>query len=214
MTPFIYPFQMNFIRKELNKLLNAVYFAGDYRVYQTAKDSLTSAVHALFKQLTPEQTALFDGMTEIKGQRALNDFMATLYPYVIPFSLEMGQVRRLFKKEKKLTIPDFSRLDLKTVSYIGWRDIGKNQLYLVYPYMGELVGIRARYTTGNTNQSNVCCFCNTGVKGSEIGLAVAKTKSTEYQSVGNYMCLDSESCNQRLTSTHAVEEFFRKVLTK
>lgn len=212
--PFIYPFQANFVRKELNKLLQAVYFAGDYRVYQTTKDSLLFSINALFGQLTSEQSSLFTSITEIKGQRELNKFMATLRPYVIPFPLDVDQIRQLFKKEKKFTIPNFTYLDLKTISYLGWRDIGTSQLYLVYPYLGKLTGIRARYVAGNATKSNVCSICNQGLQGSEIGLVAARTKSTMYQSVGNYMCLDSDACNRRITSIHVVEDFFGKVMTK
>jgi FBP C-terminal treble-clef zinc-finger/Elongation factor G-binding protein, N-terminal len=214
LTPFIYPFQANYIRHELNKLLRVVYFVGDYRVYQATKDELESTIHTIFGPLTKEQASLFAGITEIKGQRELNEFMDTLHPYVIPFSLDVDQVRRLFKKEKKLTIPDFSDLDLKTISYLGWRDVGKNHLYLVYPFMGELTGIQARYTAGSASNANVCFICNQSLTGSEIGLVVAKTKSSIYQSVGNYMCLDSVSCNRRMTSVNAIEEFFAKVMAK
>src|SRR5579875_2582867 len=132
--------QANYLQKELNKLLNVVYFAGDYRVYQATKDTVELTVDSLFGPLTSEQKSLFAGITEIKGQKELNEVMNSLRPYVIPFPVDADKVRRLFKKEKKLVVPDFEQLDLRTISYLGWRDIAKNHIYLVYPYFGELIG--------------------------------------------------------------------------
>jgi hypothetical protein len=214
LTPFIYPFQANYLRNELRKLLNVVYFAGDYRVYQATKDSLESNIQTLFGHLTSEQASLFRCMTDIKNQRDLNEIMESLRPYLIPFPFDTGQIKRIFKKEKKLTIPDPANYDLRTMSYFGWRDIGTHSVYLVYPYMGELTGIRARYTEGNTSKLNVCCLCNSAFKGTDVGLVVANTKAATYQSVGNYMCLDSSACNQRITSVHAIEEFFQRALSR
>lgn len=213
MTPFIHPFQANHLRNELNKLLRVVYFVGDYRVYQAVKDELESTIGTLFGPLTPEQAALFAGITEIKGQQELNNFMTRLRAYVIPFPFDTDRVRQLFKREKKLAVPDPADFDLSTMTYLGWRDIGKNHLYLVYPYQGVLTGIQARYTAGSTTQ-NVCCICNQASGGSAIGLVVTRTKSSTYKSVGNYMCLDSVSCNRRMTSTGAIDEFFRRAMTK
>lgn len=213
MTPFIYPFQANYVRNELNKLLRVVYFVGDYRVYQATKDALESSIYQLFGPLTAERAALFAGITEIKGQQELREFMERLRPFIIPFPFVLNQVRRIFKQEKKLTIPDPADFDLRTMTYFGWRAQGNHQLYLLYPYLGELAGIRARYTTGNA-ASSVCCLCNQAVTGSEVGLVVAKTKSSTYKSIGNYMCLDSVSCNSRITSSQAIEEFFARTLAQ
>ena len=140
------------LRSELNKLLRVFYFVGDQRVYQATKDALESSIKTLFSSLTSEQASVFAGITEIKGQQDLNDFMFQLRQYVIPFPFDEDRIRRLFKREKKLTLPDPNGFDLYTMTYLGWRDIGTKHLYLVYPYKGELTGIRARYTSVNTSK--------------------------------------------------------------
>lgn len=214
MNPFIYPYQLNCVRNELGKLLNVVYFAGDYRVYQAAKDSLEASIISLFGFLTSEQASLFQGMAEIKNQRSLNAFLDTLRPYVIPFPFDARQIRHLFKKEKKLTIPDPAHFDLSTMSYFGWRDPGTRHLYLVYPYKEELVGVRCRYTVGNASKPGVCCLCNAAFKGDDVGLVVANIKSAVYQSIGNYMCLNSVTCNQHMTSVTGLEGFLQKIFRR
>jgi len=213
--PFIYPYQANSLRYELTKLLNVVYFAGDYRVYQATKDLLEVAIKELFGPMTPKQAALFAGITEIKGKRAANDFISSLRPYLIPFHYDADKVLRLFKKEKKLTIPDSADMDLHALSYVGWRDLSKKKIYIVYPYRGELAGIRARYTIGNHSQSGVCCLCLATRKGSEIGLVVADSQSASlYRAVGNYMCLDSEACNEQIRNVQGIEFFFAQVFSR
>ncbi len=212
MTPFIYPYQANFIRNELNKLLRVFYFVGDQRVYHATKDALDFSIKNLFGTLTSEQTSVFKGITEIKGQQDLNDFMIQLRHYVIPFPFDEDRIRRLFKREKKLSVPDQSGFDFYTMTYLGWRDIGTKHLYLVYPYKGELTGIRTRYTPVNTN--NVCSICNHAFTESETGLVVAETKSSVYKTSGNYMCLDSAICNRQMTNDKAIGKFFEKAVRK
>lgn len=213
MTPFIYPYQANFLRNELKKLLRVVYFVGDWRVYQATKEQLESTIEMLFGPMSPAQAALFDGISEVKGQQDLNDYMNRVTTYVVPFACDTEQIRKAFKKTKRLTLPNLDEFDLKTMTYLGWRDIGAKVLYFVYPYKGELTGIRARYTPVS-GTSNICSLCNQALSGSETGLVVAETKSSTYKSVGNYMCLDSAICNQRITSVQAIEDFYARVLTK
>lgn len=212
MTPFIYPYQLNAFRFELNRLLSVVYFAGDYRVYNAAKSTFEEATQRIFGSMTSEQSNLFDGALAIKGKKEMNDLLASLLPYVISFPYDAKEIRQLFKREKKFTLPDFSSLDLKAISYLGWRDISKNLLYLIYPYQGHLAGIRARYTVGSKH-AGVCSLCNGHLRGNDVGLVVALTKKSTYESVGNYMCLDSLACNERLRSVESIEAFFHRVLS-
>ena len=212
MLPFIQPYQANILRNELNKLLRVFYFVGDFRVYQATKDELQATIHQMFGPLSHEQVQLFDGITEIKGQQELNDFMRRIQDYVIPFPFDSEGIRSLFKKEKKLSVPDVSEFDLGVMTYLGWRDISKNVIYMVYPYEGKMTGIKARYTTGSAN-SNVCCICNQALGGSEVGLVTTNTKASNYKSVGNYMCLDSIACNRRMTRVDSLEDFFRSALS-
>ena len=209
MTPFIRPFQLNAIRQEFNKLLRVFYFVGDYRVYEATKREVAANIEAMFHPWTPEQKALFEGIEEVNGQRELNHFLGKLRPFVMPFPYQPSEVRALFPKEKKLSVPNADDLNLEALTYLGWRDVASRQLYLVYRYNGVLFGMKGRYKA-NTGPRSVCCLCNQAMSESPVGLVVMKTKSAAYKAVGNSMCLDSAICNQQLTSTDGLDAFFER----
>lgn len=214
MKAFIQPYQYNILKKELARLLNVVYFAGDFRVYAATKQTLLERVHSLFSDMTPTQAVHFDGITEIKGQKELNAFLEQLRAYVIPFP-ELGStdLRRLFKKEKKLLMPDLSPEQFNLLTYFGWRDLATNTIYIVYPLHGRMIGVKCRYYAGDMSQRNVCCICQEPQKGSEVGLLVARTNATAYKTVGNYICLNSTQCNQQLTNIEVLESFLTRAIS-
>lgn len=214
MTPFIAPVQLNRIRQELGQLVQVAYFVGDYRVYRAAKERAYEKVIELFDDLSEEQRQLFDGVPDIADQKQLNQFMDALRPLVAPFpQISVEDLRRLYKREKKLPLPDLGGVDFLSLVYLSWRDVSTQSIYLVYPYAGEIVGLKGRYTAGSAKKV-MCTFCHTAFTGDHVGLVSIRTRSREYQSVGNYLCLDGQSCNERLTSTVDIDSFFERALTR
>jgi hypothetical protein len=208
---FIQPHQFNFIRSQLKHLLNTVYFAGDFRVYAATKQSVSAKVLGLFPSLTDEQEALFEPITAIRGRSELEEIMTSLADYVIPFGqVTANELKKLFPKVKKLTLPDLDQVDWDRTTYLGWRDVATESIHVVYPLDGRLTGTHCRYVLGPANRSCVCSICGDSWKGSEVGLVVAVTKSSQYKSVGMHMCLNSEVCNQRITQIDPLESLIRR----
>ncbi|KPV38946.1 FusB/FusC family EF-G-binding protein [Alicyclobacillus ferrooxydans] len=197
MEKFICPHQFNYIRVQLNQLLQTVYFAGDYRVYAAHRLGVRDNVLSMFPQLGPSEIRLFDGMEDVKGQSEIGEFMQRLEPYVIPFPvLEPDNLRKLFPKVKKLPLPDLAEVNWSKLSYFGWRDIATNTLFVVTRHNGKLIGIRNRITS--LNRPGVCCVCNHS--GQDVGLVTTVAKASNYTTVGNHMCLNTITCNAAMTS--------------
>jgi hypothetical protein len=208
MERFIQPYQFNLIRRELTKVLNAVYFVGDYRSFAAIKETTGETIRSLFASNPQVDMGLFQDIELVNGQKELNEWMDRLKPYVIPFpAITDADLRKLFRKVKRLPIPDMSQSHREQMTYLGWRDISTNTLFLVYPLDGRPVGLACRYSMGQAQKGNVCCLCGGTLAGTEVGLVVTNTSADFYQSIGNYMCLDSDACNQRITNVESLESF-------
>ncbi|MFD1674956.1 FusB/FusC family EF-G-binding protein [Alicyclobacillus fodiniaquatilis] len=214
MEQFIRPYQFNIVKNELARLLQVVYFVGDYRVYATTKLMVVDKIMSLFPDISSDQASLFKGIEDIKGQKELNACLDHLKPYVIPFPrLTLDEVKKLFKKDKRFSPPDLGQIEWTHLIYLGWRDVKTHSIYFVYPYLGEMVGVKSKYLACDDTKQGTCSLCHGALKGSEVGLLVARTRSAAYKSVGNYMCLDSNACNQRLKAVEPLESFLTKVMS-
>jgi hypothetical protein len=86
MQPFIQPYQVNFIRSQLNHLLKTVYFVGDYRVYEATKQSVREKIESQFPIQSAAVTELFESIATTRGKSEVEKFMASLTPYVMPYA--------------------------------------------------------------------------------------------------------------------------------
>jgi len=209
--PFLHPHQINFIRKQLNSLISAFYFAGDYRVLAASRANL---VDTLLKHCTPLTDAhrdLLAAAAQVRDKDELYAYMDQLAPYIIPFPrVTAAEIKKLFPKVKKLPLPDLAALDYSTLSYLGWKDISTNSLFLVHYIDGRLVGTECRYTGGTNKRSTHCHWCN-NTHALDVALVTAQVKlrnvTDGYKTTGNYICLNSAHCNLHMTSTEEMHAF-------
>lgn len=210
--PFLQPHQVNFIRKRTNMLISAFYFAGDYRVLNASRESVVESILEQFTGLTADQQALLREAGSVRDKDELKLFMEKLEPYVIPFPTITGEeIRKLFPKVKKLVLPALGSMPYHTMSFLGWRDIANNNLYLVHHQNGKWVGTKCQYVLGSSKKAYQCTWCHQMRPGDEIALVTAKVKNRQiqdgYKTMGNHLCLDSRTCNAALTSLEEMEAF-------
>ena len=120
---------------------------------------------------------------------------------------------KVFKKEKKLKLPDLSIQDSKLV-YLGWIDEATKKLLITYNLNGNLLGMSCRLTESKPNSSNICTLCNHIGTSAEVGFVspICKPKNQDdYKSLGFYICLNSDECNERITSTEKLETLIKIV---
>lgn len=210
MEPFIRSDQYNFIRTQIQVLVNAHSSVNDKVVLHALKSLSNEKIFHLFSDLTEEQQQLLSPISTIKDKSEAEKILAQIKPFVFPFKKISDQaIKKLFPKAKKLKTPILENLDLTEITYLGWDDIGSNKKYIVTYYNQKLIGLQGTFHP--VNKKGICTFCH---KLEEIGMFMTKTKGTEqgtFTKRGNYICQDSGKCNLNLTSVNRLNDFIQLV---
>lgn len=208
--PFLHPYQLQHLKNKINKLIQTFYFIGDNRVLEATRDALQKEIEDLVNPQSQEQMDLLLGATKVRDKEEMSLFFSQLEPYIIPFpTLTADDIKKLFPKVKKILQPDLSEVNLKKLTYLGWRDISANRLYIIHQENGTLVGTVCNYVL--SSRSNICAWCNQMRNSNQIGLVTAQAKKRhpdDYKVAGMHICLDSSQCNQGLTNTQGIQKFF------
>lgn len=206
MQPFIRNDQYNFIKRQVQSLINGHASSNDANVLKALRSLTQEKVFNLFEEISEEQQELFQPMFSIRNKEQADDFLIQLSPYRLPFKKVTEQTaKKLFPKVKKLKLPKIEELDFTTVSYVGWNDSGTNRKYLIVEKEGKLKGYFGHFKS--SNMKGMCTICNTF---EELGLFTAEIKGSTidaYIKRGNYICYDSTKCNENLTQLEKLENF-------
>jgi hypothetical protein len=210
MEPFIRPDQYHFIKKKSQQLINGHATTNDRAVTSAIKAIAHEEVLALFADMTSEQKRMLEQIAEVKDEGDALFYLSRVKQYIMPFPVLTEQkLKSLFPKEKKLHTPALEKVDWKELSYLGWNEPGARRKYLVLPFDGEWLSLRGQFTL--SAKEGICTICKEHGK---VGLMTLKQKGkVQDQSItrGNYMCVDSEQCNQHLTSLQALHLFIQRV---
>ena len=214
MKAFIRKDEFNYIRRCLFDLNNSFGNCVDPLVLEGNKLYIQNKIYEKFTNLTSEQKELLN-ISNIIDSSDISFFIKNLEKYVYGMpKVTASELVKLFKKEKKLKIPDLNNNNKKI--YLGWVDPAVNKLHIVYNYNNKLLKMSCRITNGKTSNSNICALCNYVGKQEEVTFVspVCKTSNggpDAYKSLGFYICLDSEKCNERMISTEKIEEIIKEV---
>lgn len=215
MEAFIKKHQYNYINRCLHELNSTFKNSVDKNVIETNKAYLYEKILSMFESLSDRQKELLD-ITKIDDPLFIDKYIASLVEYVYGMpEVTNTQLTKLFKKEKKLKLPDKSILDLKKV-YLGWIDNSSGKLFIAYNLNGKLLGMACRVTSFTPKSGNICTLCNHIGSESEVAFVspLCKTSDTgegAYRSIGFSLCLDSQSCNERITSVEQLERILKDV---
>lgn len=215
MKPFIRNHQYNLIKKQADLLQHACSTVSDPKVVEAVRYSAQSKIIEAFPDATEHQKQLLEQLSTLNTAGEFEQYLHSLTPYMTEFAqVTENQLKKLFPKNKKLKLPDLSAIDYRQVTYLGWVDIATNKLFLVYDLNGQLVGIEGRYTPAV--KKSICFLCN---RHEEVALfsAITKTKPANaspdyYKAIGNYLCMNSDSCNKNMTDVTVLERFVRDVV--
>ncbi|WP_082234883.1 FusB/FusC family EF-G-binding protein [Halobacillus massiliensis] len=209
MEPFIRSDQFNYIKEQINHLINAHTTVNDSGVLEAMSSLTEEKVKNVFPKLHDHQAALLNKSKEIVDQADAVFFLSQLRAHVIPFpQVSEDKLKNLFPKVKKLKIPVLEGIDLRDISYIGWNDYGAKRKYLVTFIEGDWHGLEGSFSS--SYQENICTICNSHEK---VGLFSAKIKSSGDHLLkrGNYICQDSMVCNQNISSLHNLHQFVHRM---
>ncbi|WP_248925520.1 FusB/FusC family EF-G-binding protein [Paenibacillus hamazuiensis] len=213
--PFIRNHQYNLIKKQADLLQKTCSTVSDPKVVESVRYSAQVKIVESFADSTELQRQMLERMAGLNSPGEFQHYLQSLEPYMTEFPrVTEKQLMKLFPKNKKLKVPDLAAIDYRYLTYLGWTDIATNKLFLVYHLDGKPVGVEGRFTP--TNKKSLCFLCN---RHEEAALFTAVTKSRPanaspdyYKAIGNYLCVNSESCNKNITDVAALERFIHAVI--
>lgn len=207
---FIPVIKYNFIKKCLGEISNALMNCVDGHIIETTKAYQQERIFSAFTDLTESQRALLN-VSNIREGFQIEQFLKGLEPYIYGMdAISNETVSRLFRKEKKLKIPQDLDLNRKR-AYLGWIDSGSRKLILIHKPGAEAFGMACRLPQVKAKTTNVCALCNRIGDETQVAFVSPVCKTAHlgpdaYKSLGFYICLDSEACNDRITSLDKLEE--------
>lgn len=213
MNAFIKKQEFNYIRKCLFDLNNAFRNCVDSNIVETTKIITQDKILNFFNNLSDEEKEILD-ISKINEPLQIDSYLKDLDKYVYGMSnVTKNELTKVFKKEKKLKLPNLDIEDSKLV-YLGWIDEATNKLLIVYNVDGKLLGMACRLTLNSPKGANVCTLCNHIGSENEVAFVspICKPRSEDdYKSLGFHICLNSEECNERITSTENLENLLKTV---
>lgn len=213
MHAFIKKQEFNYIRKCLFDLNNAFRNCVDSNIVETTKLITQDKILNFFNNLSDEEKEILD-ISKINEPLQIDSYLKDLDKYVYGMSnVTKNELVKVFKKEKKLKLPNLDIEDSKLV-YLGWIDEATNKLLIVYNVDGKLLGMACRLTLNSPKGANVCTLCNHIGSENEVAFVspICKPRSEDdYKSLGFHICLNSEECNERITSTEKLENILKTV---
>ena len=211
MNAFIKKQEFNYIRKCLFDLNNAFRNCVDSNIVETTKIITQDKILNFFNNLSDEE--ILD-ISKINEPLQIDSYLKDLDKYVYGMSnVTKNELTKVFKKEKKLKLPNLDIEDSKLV-YLGWIDEATNKLLIVYNVDGKLLGMACRLTLNSPKGANVCTLCNHIGSENEVAFVspICKPRSEDdYKSLRFHICLNSEECNERITSTEKLENILKTV---
>lgn len=205
------PYQYVQIREIITDLIHSYQSVSDFRTIQTIRAIAVEKIHQTVVGDYPEidaliEYALKDHLRHSSAHKLFEDLKSEVIPFVQP---SKKQVEKVFRKTKKLKVPDFETIDLRNCTFVGWNDLGTRRKFMLYYADGQLCGVSGEI--GSTVVKGFCAICH---HESNVALFTAITKrgsEGQYTKKGNYICNDSMRCNQQLCARTALDDFLNTI---
>lgn len=207
--PFLTVANYNLLGQQMNKILQTIATSKDTNVIQTVRGLVQTEISDNIVMTTSE-AQLIEPIYTVTERAAGEAYLHDLKTYVIPFKpITSSTIKSLFKKEKKLKLPNLERLDFQQICYFAWDDPGTHRKYVILEQDAKLKAIKGIFA--NNTVRGICAICN---RHSDVGLFTTSIKGNvvgTYTNHSNYICADSETCNQHVTDMDKTIAFFERV---
>ncbi|MGJ7912508.1 FusB/FusC family EF-G-binding protein [Neobacillus sp. LXY-1] len=210
---FIKNEQLNFIKKQISLIKDSTKKNAPPTVLTAVIDIANAKILNLFPNASLDQQEMLD-LSKLKTDQEYERYIQLLSDFLIPFPIiTEQQLKKMFPKQKKLKLPDLSKIDHHQLTYLSWNDLRLNKKFIVYELDGKMVGIECNFTPAT--KKNYCSFCNCFGEVTYLS-TVTKTKKAKnpdyYRSIGNLICADSSECNHKITEVEYVTSFLKDSL--
>ncbi|RUL53571.1 MULTISPECIES: FusB/FusC family EF-G-binding protein [Lysinibacillus] len=203
---FITTSQYQLVKKQAKKIVNAFTSSKDQKVIDAIQALVQEEINDKIQFHDIEQQLTLQPIFDLKTKEQAEQFIQHIKPYVIPFQQPTeNELKKLFPKDKKLKLPKLAQIDWQEISYLSWFDSGTNRKYLVYREEGVLKGVRGVFS--NLEKVGICTVCNRHAK---VGLLLVSKSGNvmgTYTKRGNYICEDSDACNEALSDLNKFYNF-------
>lgn len=210
---FIKNEQLNFIKKQIAFIKESSRKNLPPTVLAAVIDLAHAKILDLFPDASVEQQEILD-LSRLKTDDEFKQYLHRLSDFLLPFpKITEQQLKKMFPKNKKLKLPDLSKIDHSQLTYLSWNDLGTNKKFIVYELDGKMAGIECRLTP--TGKKNICSFCNSFGEVAYFSTVtkVKKSKNPDYyKSIGNLICTDSSECNKKITNVDYLTAFLQESL--
>ena len=200
----------NRIRHLTFELINAYHSVNSVETQEAFYAQISDEMYQLSETLAP---FIRDIKSPTLTKEGAEKLLASVKAEVVPFEFPTKAViQKLFKKVKKLKVPEVGHLELRDYTYFAWNDLASHRKYMLVNYAGQMMGIYG--TIGADTKKNTCAICS---QTSQVVQFMALTKSNvdgTYTKNGNYICLDSDACNHQMQHERGLANFVSTVLPK
>lgn len=210
---FIKNEQLNFIKKQIALIKDSIKKNVPPTVLTAVIDLANAKILNLFPNASLAQQEMLD-LSKLKTDSEYEQYIQRISAFLLPFpKINEQQLKKMFPKNKKLKLPDLSKIDHSQLTYLSWNDLRSNKKFIVYELDGRMVGIECKFTP--TDKKNICSFCNCFGEVSYFSTITKAKKSKNpdyYKAIGNLICTDSSECNKKITNIEYLTTFFKESL--
>lgn len=213
MTKLIQPFltvaNYHLLEQQMNKILQTLATTKDKDVILAVRGIVESEITAKLV-LSAEEAELIEQLFYVTDRVQGDAYLEQLKPYVIPFkAVTANTLKSLFKKEKKLKLPNVEEIDLQHTCYFTWNDSGAHRKYVLIEKDDQFQAIKGAIS--NETIKGICAICN---RHAEVNLFTTSIKGRvigTFTSHSNYICADSQKCNRHITDLEKTITFFERI---
>ncbi|MFJ8511393.1 FusB/FusC family EF-G-binding protein [Lysinibacillus xylanilyticus] len=207
--PFLTVANYNLLDQQMNKIIHTLATTKDKNVIQAVHGIVESEITAKLA-LSTSEAQLIEQLFNVTDRAQVEAYLEQLKPYVIPFkAVTASTLKSLFKKEKKLKLPNLEEMNFQEICYLAWDDPGTHRKYVVLEQDEKLKAIKGTYSNNTTK--GICALCN---RHSDVGLYTTSVKGQvvgTFTSYSNYICADSQTCNRHVTDIEKTIAFFERI---
>ncbi|MET4563044.1 FusB/FusC family EF-G-binding protein [Lysinibacillus parviboronicapiens] len=207
--PFLSVANYHLLEQQMNKILQALATTQDKNVILAVRGIVETEITTKVT-MTAAEAQLIEQLFSVTDRKQGEDYLESLKVYVIPFKpVTASTIKSLFKKEKKLKLPSLDDMDFQQICYLAWDDPGTHRKYVIIEQDEQLKAIKGIFA--NNTIRGICAICN---RHSDVGLFTTSVKGQivgTFTNHSNYICADSDKCNQHVSDMQKVNAFFNRI---
>lgn len=193
------------LTRQITKLLNALSTSKDKDVIAAVKGLIETDLRAALPQ-TDQTDTIVHQLHQVTDRTDADLFLHAVKSYVIPFKAPTAEdLKKLFKKEKRLRIPPLQSYDWKEVTYLSWKDGGTHRQYFVIEQEGKWKTLQG--VTKVDTLKGVCRICRQHTLVNLFTATVRGKTEDTFMSYSHYICEDPAVCNSNLDNAEQIHTF-------